>query len=84
MASTLSSYAKQYVDVPLSYQSAFFGLMVSMGVTIPENPQIMALQYYAPVYLYIRLCDCLPERETEALQVLERHFRQFIRLYHKA
>ena len=76
-------YAKQYVDFPLSYQSALFGLMVSMGVAIPENPQIMALQYYAPVYLYIRLCDCQPEREAEALQVLEQHFRQFIKLYHK-
>jgi len=76
-------YANQYVDFPLSYQSALFGLMVSMGVTIPENPQIMALQYYAPVYLYIRLCDCQPEREAEAIKVLKEHFRQFIRLYHK-
>ena len=74
-------YAKQYVDFPLSYQCALFGLMVKAGNTIPENPQIMALQYYAPVYLYIRLCDCQPEREAEALQVLEQHFRQFIRLY---
>jgi len=75
-------YANQYVDFPLSYQSALFGLMASVGVTIPANPQIMALQYYAPVYLYIRLCDCQPEREAEAIQVLEQHFRQFIRLYH--
>ena len=76
-------YAKQYVDFPLFYQSALFGLMVSAGVTIPENPQIMAVQYYAPVYLYIRLCDCQPEREAEAIQTLRQHFRQFIRLYHK-
>jgi len=74
-------YTKQYVDFPLYYQSAVFGLMVSAGVTIPENPQIMALQYYAPVYLYIRLCDCHPEREAEALQILRQHFRQFIRIY---
>ncbi|MCL2671625.1 MAG: TetR/AcrR family transcriptional regulator [Clostridiales bacterium] len=76
-------YANQYVDFPLSYQSALFGLMVNLGVTIPENPQIMALQYYAPVYLYLRLCDCQPEREAEALQILEQHFKQFIRVYHK-
>ena len=75
-------YAKQYVDFPLSYQSAVFGLMVGAGVTIPGKPQIMALQYYAPVYLYIRLCDCQPEREAEAIKVLEEHFRQFIRIYH--
>jgi len=75
------AYTKQYMDFPLSYQSAVFGLMVSLGITIPENPQIMALQYYGPVYLYIRLCDCHPEREEEALTILEQHFRQFIRLY---
>ena len=76
-------YTRQYVDFPLYYQSAVFRLMVSAGVTIPENPQIMALQYYAPVYLYIRLCDCHPEKETEAIQILRQHFRQFIRIYHK-
>ena len=76
-------YTKQYVDFPLAYQSAVFALMVSAGVTIPENPQIMALQYYAPVYLYIRLCDCHPEKEAEAIQILRQHFRQFIRIYHK-
>ena len=74
-------YAKQYVDFPISYQSALFGLMAGAGAAIPESPQIMALQYYAPVYLYMTLCDCQPERETEAITMLERHFRQFIRLY---
>jgi len=57
--------------------------MVEAGAAIPESPQIMAIQYYAPVYLYMTLCDCHPEREAEAVTVLERHFRQFIRLYHK-
>ena len=76
-----SIYTKQYVDFPLSYQSALFGMIVSSGAAIPENPQIMALQYYAPVYLFLRLCDRHPERESEALVVLEQHFRQFIRLY---
>jgi AcrR family transcriptional regulator len=75
-------YAKQYVDFPLAYQSTLFGFMVSTGVTVSENPQIMALQYYAPVYFYLRVCDRQPEREAEALTALEQHFRQFIRLYH--
>jgi len=75
-------YAKQYVDFPLSYQSALFGFMVGTGVAIQENPQIMALQYYAPVYFYLRVCDRQPEREAEAIAALDQHFRQFIRLYH--
>jgi AcrR family transcriptional regulator len=74
-------YIKQYVDFPLAYQSTLFGLMVGAGATILENPQIMALQYYAPVYFYLRMCDCKPEREAEALSTLEQHFRQFIRIY---
>ena len=78
-----AQYAEQYVDFPISYQSAVFGLMSGAGVAVSENSQIMALQYYAPVYLYMTLCDCQPERETEALIVLEQHFRQFIRLYNK-
>ena len=72
---------RQFVDFPLSYQSAVFALMAGAGVTIAADPQIMALQYYAPVYLYLRLCDCHPEREAEAVQALREHFRQFIKLY---
>ena len=76
-------YIERYVDFPMAYQSAVFGLMNGAGVAIPENAHIMALQYYAPVYMYMTLCDCQPERESEALTVLERHFRQFIHLYNK-
>ena len=76
-------YTKQYVEFPLAYQSALFGLIVGAGAAIQENPQIMALQYYAPVYLYLRVCDRHPEQEADVLQVLEQHFRQFIRLYRK-
>ena len=71
-----AQYAKQYIDFPISYQSAVFGLMVGAGAAITADSQIMALQYYAPVYLYMTLCDCQPEREAEALMVLEQHFRQ--------
>jgi len=76
-------YAERYIDFPLSYQSAVFGLMTGAGAAIPANPQIMALQYYAPVYMYMTLCDCQPEREPEAIKILEEHFRQFIKLYSK-
>jgi AcrR family transcriptional regulator len=78
-----ATYAERYVDFPMAYQSAVFGLMAGAGAAVPENAHIMALQYYAPVYMYMTLCDCQPEREPEALTVLEQHFRQFIRLYHK-
>ena len=76
-------YNERFVDFPLSYQSAVFGQMIGAGVANAENTRVMALQYYAPVFLYITLCDCQPEREAEAVAALERHFRQFIRIYGK-
>ena len=76
-------YTKQYVNFPLTFQTALFEMLVNTGATIPEDPQIMALQYYAPVYLYLRLCDRHPEREAEATEMLQRHFKQFAHLYHK-
>ena len=33
------------------------------------------------ISLLITMCDCHPEREPQALTMLERHIRQFNRLY---
>ena len=74
-------YMKQYVDNPLSYQGMLLGLMVSAGVLQTENVEIMALHFYAPIYMLLTICDRDPEREAEALKTLEAHIRQFNRLY---
>lgn len=74
-------YAKQYVDDTLSYQSMLFHLLSEMGMVEQETPQIMAVHFYAPIYMLLTLCDRQPEREREALQILEQHIRQFYRLY---
>ena len=74
-------YMKQYVDDPLSYQGMLLGLMVSAGVLLVENVEIMTLHFYAPIYMLLTMCDRDPEREDEALKTLEAHIRQFNRLY---
>ena len=74
-------YMKQYVDDPLSYQGMLLGLMVSAGVLLAENVEIMTLHFYAPIYMLLTICDRDPEREDEALKTLEAHIRQFNRLY---
>ncbi|TCL55017.1 TetR family transcriptional regulator [Kineothrix alysoides] len=76
-------FVKQYVDEPLSYQGVLFGLLIQAGVFIPENPNVMALHFFAPMYLLLVLCDGHPERESEAMEMLEQHIRQFSRLYGK-
>ena len=43
----------------------------------------MAAQLCLPVSEWITLCDREPERETEIMELVERHIRQFFRLYQK-
>ncbi len=76
-------FVKQYVDEPLSYQGMLFSLLIQAGVFIPENPNVMALHFYAPMYLLLVLCDSHPERESEVMEMLVQHIRQFRRLYGK-
>lgn len=74
-------YTKQYVDDPLAYQTSMFVMLTSGGCLAQGDPNVMALQFYAPIYMLLTLCDRHPERETGALLFLEQHIRQFSRNY---
>lgn len=76
-------YTKQYVDDPLSYQGIMMGMMVSAGAFKTDNVNIMTLQFYAPFYLLLTLCDREPEREEEATQIMIAHIKQFNQLYRR-
>jgi AcrR family transcriptional regulator len=74
-------YAKRYIDEPLAYQERTFGFLVKAGVLIPENPRVMAIHFYSPIHLLLVLCDSNPEREEEALKMIEWHIKQFNWIY---
>ena len=74
-------YSQQYFDMPLSYQGMLRGLLVSQGLLVTENVPIMTLHFYAPIYMLLTVCDREPEREQEALKLMEEHIRQFDKLY---
>jgi len=74
-------YSQQYFDMPLSYQGMLFGLLVSQGLFVTDNVPIMTLHFYAPIYMLLTVCDREPEREQEALKLIEEHIRQFDKLY---
>lgn len=74
-------YTTQYVDDPLTYQGMMLGMLAQNGLLKQEDARIMALHFYAPLYLLLTLCDRQPQREEEALQLLEQHIKQFNRLY---
>ena len=74
-------YSKQYIDDALSYQGLLLGLMVQEGVLQTDNTEIMTLHFYAPIYMLLTICDRNPDREEEAVNMLEDHIQQFNKLY---
>ncbi len=74
-------YSMQYFDMPLTYQGMLLGLLVSQGFLIADDVSVMTLQFYAPIYMLLTVCDRQPEREQEALGLMEKHIRQFDKLY---
>lgn len=76
-------YTKQYLDDPLKYQSGLFSLLIEKGKIKSGNSEVMALQFYAPIYTLLTVCDRQPDREDEALKMIEKHIRQFNHNYMK-
>lgn len=74
-------YSKQYFDTPLTYQGMLLGMMVAQGLLTTDNVPIMTLHFYSPIYMLLTVCDREPEREQEALRLMEEHIRQFDKIY---
>lgn len=74
-------FSRHYADEPLAYQSAMFALLGKSGVLKMQNPSVMALQFYAPIYMLLTMCDRDPGREGECTALLEQHIRQFTEVY---
>lgn len=47
------------------------------------DAEITAAQLCLPVSVWLNLCDCEPEREDEVTDLIERHVRQFFKIYQR-
>ena len=71
---------QNYADV-MQYFTGLMNQLIRQGVLAGDDPPIMAAQFCLPVSVWINLCDREPEREQEIMQLVEKHIRQFFRLY---
>ena len=71
---------QNYTDV-MRYFTGLISFLVSQGKLTDNDPEIMAAQFCLPVSAWINLCDREPEREKEVMGLIERHIRQFFRVY---
>ena len=71
---------QNYEDV-LRYFTGLVGFLIRQGALTEDDPEIMAAQLCLPITVWLGLCDREPEREQEVMGLVERHIRQFFRIY---
>ncbi|MBE5865541.1 MAG: TetR/AcrR family transcriptional regulator [Lachnospiraceae bacterium] len=76
-------YTKQYMNDPLVYQGDLFGILIAKGRLMQVSEDVLAMQFYAPIYMWLTECDRHPDREADALRMIEAHIRQFNHNYLK-
>ncbi|BFK27177.1 TetR/AcrR family transcriptional regulator [Blautia coccoides] len=76
-------YRNMYLDSAISYQATIFREMIKQGFIRDCNPEIMALQFFSPIFVLLNQYDCIPEKEKEVIESLENHIEQFDMVYRK-
>ena len=71
---------QNYSDV-LGYFTGLIKCLIQKGVLAEDDPEIMAAQFCLPISVWINLCDREPDREPEVMELVERHIRQFFKVY---
>ena len=74
---------QNYSDV-LGYFTGLIKCLIQKGVLAEDDPEIMAAQFCLPISVWINLCDREPDRESEVMELVEKHIRQFFRLYQRS
>ena len=74
---------QNYSDV-LGYFTGLMKQLIRQGVLAEDDPEIMAAQFCLPISTWISLCDREPEREPEVMDLVEKHIRQFFKVYQPA
>lgn len=65
------------LDGVLQHQAELFSEMIKNGYFKDGDPDVMALEFYAPIYLLLCKYDGRPERKEEALDLLMKFVEEF-------
>lgn len=74
-------YRQIFMEASITYQSVLFEEMSRRGIFRKEDPEVMALHFFGPLFFLLNKYDQEPEKESQAIRDLERHVRGFARLY---
>lgn len=75
------AFLKFLIDDPIDFQKMLFGDMIEQGGFLMCDSYIMAIHFYSPIFMILSKYDHLPDKEEEAINILENHVRQFNYIY---
>ncbi|WP_455718926.1 TetR/AcrR family transcriptional regulator [Anaerosporobacter sp.] len=75
------TFKKIYFDNALVFQEELFTVLIERGMFRKVDAKVMALQFYAPIYLLICQYDSFDGGEEEAKEVIRKHVYQFAEMY---
>lgn len=70
-------YDKTFISGPIENESHIFDKFVKDGFFRKENPQIIAMHFYAPIFLMFQMYDIDNSREDELKLMIKEHVRAF-------
>lgn len=74
-------YEDLFVYGAVKYEESIFSSLITAGVIKKENPHIVALRFYTPIYYLLQKYDMHPEKEEEAKKELVSMVTEFCETY---
>lgn len=76
-------YQKIFIDTAISYQAKIFEEMIKQGYMRQADTEIMAIQFFSPVFLLLNKYDKMKEKENDAIKIIKKHIEQFDMIYRR-
>lgn len=73
------AFRQIFIHGALEYQANLFKTLMELGEFIDANPKIVAMQFYAPIFLLLESYD--ETQESDIMDTLKKHVSQFSKIY---
>lgn len=72
---------KQNYSNVMNFFITVIKLLIQQRKLSDNDSEIMTAQLCLPISVWLNLCDREPERENEVIKLIEKHIRQFFKMY---
>lgn len=76
-------FRKIYMEDSIVYQSKLFEEMIKQGYFFASSPEVIAMNFYTPIFFLLSKYNNRPKEREEALLILKRQVSEFYRIYRK-